>query len=111
MQRRARGQSYRASFPQARWLIAERNGEAVGELIVGEVAGCAYIIDVTVVPERQGQGLGTALVGVIMRESGPGGVRASVAVDNAASRKMFARLGFVERAGADEVNLEVVWRR
>jgi ribosomal protein S18 acetylase RimI-like enzyme len=111
MQHRARGRSYREAFPDARWLIVERDGEAVGELILCAAPDGLHVVDVTLRPDRQRQGLGPALLRAVMAESAPhGGVRAFVAVDNAPSRKMFARLGFVERACGDGANVEVFWR-
>jgi ribosomal protein S18 acetylase RimI-like enzyme len=107
----ARARGYRTTYPAARWLIVECAGEPIGELVLDEGAEAAHIVDIALHLEWQGRGIGPALVRAVMRESAArGGVRAMADVGNAPSRKMFARLGFVERLCEDGANVEVVWR-
>jgi ribosomal protein S18 acetylase RimI-like enzyme len=111
LQYRAREQSYRGSFPNARWSIVEHAGEPIGELIIDDEAESLHIVDITLSPERQGCGIGSALVRAVVTDSASrGGVRAMADVGNAASRQMFARLGFVESPCGDEANVELRWR-
>jgi ribosomal protein S18 acetylase RimI-like enzyme len=111
LQYRARGQSYRESFPDARWSIVECAGEPIGELIIDDEAETLHIVDITLAPERQGRGIGGALIRAVLNDGVPrGGVRAIADLSNAASRKMFARLGFVEIPCGDEANVELRWR-
>lgn len=111
MQYRARLSSYRENFPAASWSILEFAGAPIGELIVNDEPDAVYIVDISLVPDRQGQGLGAALVSAIASDSvARGGVRAIAAVGNAPSRKMFARLGFVETPCGDDANVELRWR-
>ncbi len=111
LQYRARGQSYRESFPNARWSIVECAGEPIGELIVDWETDALHIVDITLAPDRQGRGIGPALLRVILKDGASrGGVRAIADIGNAPSRKMFARLGFVESPCGDEANVELRWR-
>jgi ribosomal protein S18 acetylase RimI-like enzyme len=111
MQYRARKLSYRETFPSARWSIVESAGAPIGELILNDEADAVYIVDIGLAPERQGRGIGAALVGYLMKEAqARGGVRAVAAIGNAPSRKMFARLGFSETACNDAANIELRWR-
>jgi GNAT superfamily N-acetyltransferase len=111
LQYRARGLSYRQSFPDARWSIVECAGEPIGELIIDEEAEALHIVDITLAPERQGRGIGRALIrAVLNHRASAGGVRAVADIGNSASRKMFARLGFVESPCGDAANVELRWR-
>ena len=110
MQYRARTQSYRNSYPDARWSIIELAGVPVGELIEHDEADAIYIVDVTLRPEQRRRGIGSALVrSVIAAGAQRGGVRALVLVNNEVSLGMFRRLGFVE-TGQDGAHVELRWR-
>ena len=111
LQHRAQTASYRAAFPDARFLIVEQ-GSPVGRLVEHDEPGGAYVVDIALLPQRQGQGLGSALVRELQaRQAALGlGVRARVAAGNGASRAMFRKLGFVE-SGADQAgDLTLTWR-
>jgi len=110
LQYRARGHSYRESFPNARWLIVECAGEPIGELIIDDETDALHIVDITLAPERQGRGIGPALLRAVLDDSvSRRGARAIADIGNAPSRKMFARLGFVESPCGDEANVELRW--
>lgn len=111
LQYRARGESYRGSFPDARWSIVECAGEPIGELVIDEDVDALHIVDITLAPDHQGRGIGPLLLRAYLDDGvSRGGVRAIADVGNAASRKMFARLGFLERPCGDEANVELRWR-
>ena len=111
LQYRARGQSYHESFPDARWSIVERAGEPIGELIIDDETKGLHIVDITLAPEHQGRGIGRALLCAVLNDGASrGGVRAIADLSNAASRKMFAGLGFVESPCGDGANVELRWR-
>jgi ribosomal protein S18 acetylase RimI-like enzyme len=110
MQYRARTQSYRNSFPGARWSIIELADVPVGELIENDETDAIYIVDVTLRPEQRRRGIGSALVrSVIAAGTERGGVRALVLVNNEASLGLFRRLGFVE-TDQDGAHVELRWR-
>jgi ribosomal protein S18 acetylase RimI-like enzyme len=58
----------------------------------------AYLWMIGVAPERQGQGLGTALIASVLDRCDRDGVPAYLEASNARSRKLYERLGF-ELAG------------
>jgi ribosomal protein S18 acetylase RimI-like enzyme len=110
MQYRARVQSYRDSFPGARWSIIELADVPAGELIENDETNAIYIVDITLRPEQRRHGIGSALVrSVIAAGTERGGVRALVLVNNQASLGLFRRLGFVE-TGRDGGHVELRWR-
>ncbi|WP_448956395.1 N-acetyltransferase family protein [Labrys neptuniae] len=110
MQYRARTQSFRSQFPDARWSVVEMAGAPIGELIVAEEPGALYVVDIALAPGRQQRGIGSALMRSVMAAGAArGGVRAMVITGNEASLRMFRRLGFDRTAFDDGVYLEWRW--
>ena len=111
IQHRAQTASYRSAFPGACFLVAELDDAPVGRLIVDEECGVAYVVDIALLPAWRGRGLGPALITDLQRRQGAAGgrVRAEVAVDNAASLTMFAKLGFVRMASDSITDVAFLW--
>lgn len=88
--------SYRAAYPRARFDIVECGGLPAGLLVTDRSSGAITIVDVALVPERRGQGIGTRLLRTLQDEAGAAGcaVRLSVGADNHAARRLYERLGF-----------------
>ena len=106
----------RLDSPVTRIWIAERAGAPVGQVRAERDREGRVHVDVFVVPEARGAGLAFAMVDELVREvaaTWPGATLvARVRVDNAASRRLFAKAGFeVTETHADHVVLEraAVW--
>jgi len=99
MQFRAMSTGYRSAFPAARFLIVLLNDAPVGRLIVNDDADCTRIVYIALLPEWRRHGLATALMTAVLDEPRKHGRRceATVTVDNFASMRLWARLGFMER--------------
>lgn len=96
-QHRAQHAHYRSAFPDGEWLLIERAGEPIGRLYLARKDGALRIVDISLLPDLRGSGLGTAiLTDVLSSESGP--VELHVEYRNPA-RRLYERLGF---ARADE---------
>lgn len=106
----AQTQGYRAAYPQARLEIVTMNTEPVGRLATQRDADALHLIDIAVVPERRGQGIGGAILRALMDEAAATGrpVTLHVARDNLAAQRLYHRLGFA-LAGADETHLTLAW--
>lgn len=106
----AQTQGYRAAYPQARLEIVTLDAEPVGRLATDRGAEALHLIDIAVVPERRGQGIGGAILRTLMDEAAAAGtpVTLQVARDNLAAQRLYHRLGFV-LAGADETHLTLFW--
>jgi ribosomal protein S18 acetylase RimI-like enzyme len=91
--------------------VVETADGPIGELIEHDEADAVYIVDIALLPDQQQRGIGTVLVRSVMEQAtARGGVRAIVMVNNAASLKMFGRLGFRDTGNGDEAHVELRWR-
>jgi RimJ/RimL family protein N-acetyltransferase len=111
MQFESQTRSYRACYPEARFDIVERDGVAVGRLIVhaDNAGGC--IVDFGLLPDCQGAGLGTALLSAVLSELAlhcPV-VRCQVLWNNERSLRMCRRAGFTA-AGEAPPFVQLEWR-
>ena len=84
-------------------LVAQRSdggaGALAGVAVAWAVAGDCQLLELGVCPRSRGRGLGTALLEAVAAETlrgGDGTVLLEVRVSNAAARRLYARLGFVE---------------
>ncbi len=91
-QHRAQHAYYRATWPDAEWLLIERHGEPVGRLYLAEQLGQRLLVDISLLPAARGAGLGTAiLTDLLAGEARP--VALHVERLNPA-RRLYERLGF-----------------
>jgi ribosomal protein S18 acetylase RimI-like enzyme len=81
------------------------DGEPAGRLIVGRWPEEVRIVDIALLPERRGRGIGERLLRSVIAEAEQRGVRATVHVEplNPAIR-LYERLGFVA-AGEEGIHL------
>jgi ribosomal protein S18 acetylase RimI-like enzyme len=98
MQFQAQHLHYQAHYPNALWLIVERNGEALGRLYLERWNGEHRIIDIALLPEARGGGIGSAILQDLIDEAGAAGKSLSIHVEkeNPAMR-LYRRLGFEKR--------------
>ncbi|MEJ0026240.1 MAG: GNAT family N-acetyltransferase [Rhizomicrobium sp.] len=89
---------YRRVYEHADFLIVEREGKPVGRLILDRRPDDWRIVDISLLPQSRGRGLGTALLRAVQREAVSAGAKTvSLSVENAnPARALYARLGFVE---------------
>lgn len=112
MQYRAMTISYHAAFPNGRFDLITLNEAAIGRLISDLSEGLLRIVYIALLPEWQGHGICTELMRSVLDTPGSSVTRceATVAKDNTASLRLWARLGFAERARS-ETDLVLEWRR
>ena len=109
-QHRAQHQHYRTAFPESAWLIVERDGAAVGRLYLGETDAGLLLLDISLLPEERGAGLGGAMIRDVIAYAGAAGRTLSLHVErHNPARRLYERLGFVP-VGEDPVYLEMAWR-
>ncbi|HTB80037.1 MAG TPA: GNAT family N-acetyltransferase [Opitutaceae bacterium] len=110
MQFAAQAASYRAAFPAAAQAILLRGDRPVGTLIVNQAAEEIRLVDISLLPEHRGAGLGTEIIRRLQAEAHGSGrpLRLQVLKTNPATR-LYARLGFVA-TGSDEMRVEMASR-
>jgi ribosomal protein S18 acetylase RimI-like enzyme len=86
---------YREHYPTAAFSIVERDGAAIGRLYVDRWTREIRIMDIALLPEHRGAGLGTGLLRGLMEEAAAAGKALSIHVEkfNPALR-LYDRLGF-----------------
>jgi ribosomal protein S18 acetylase RimI-like enzyme len=96
MQFLAQRQHYQAAYPDAAHEIVVRDGRAIGRRLVARDAEQILLVDVALLPEHRGAGIGDRLVRELIGEGETRGVpvRLHVLRGNPAIR-LYERLGFV----------------
>jgi GNAT superfamily N-acetyltransferase len=125
MQYNAQRQHYRTHYPSAEWHIVELGGQAIGRLIVDRSGNEVLLMDIALLPQYRGAGIGTRLIQRLQAEAagaeaagaeaagaeaaGAGKpVRLHVESFNRALR-LYERLGFV-RIGDNGIYVHMEWR-
>jgi ribosomal protein S18 acetylase RimI-like enzyme len=87
---------YQKYYPEADWLVTMRDGEDIGRLYLERWPSQHRIIDVALLAEHRGKGLGEALLRDLMDEAAAAARDVSIHVEkhNPAMR-LYRRLGFV----------------
>ena len=95
MQFRAQSLDYAANYPDAEFLIILRDGVPAGRLYLDRRADELRIVDIALLPEHRGAGLGGAILRDLLAEAAAAGkpVRIHVERFNPALR-LYERLGF-----------------
>jgi len=113
MQQQMQVAGYRASYPDARYQVLERDGKPAGRLVTAVVEGVVRVVDIAVIPWARGRGVAGETLRRVQREAAREGrdVTLAVRADNAGARRLYAALGFVASdADADAATLQLRWR-
>ena len=94
-QHEAQHSFYRATYDGAEWLIIEQGGAPVGRLYRVVWPREIRVIDISLVPEARGTGVGGAILAAIQAEAREIGKAVSIHVEkNNRARNLYLRLGF-----------------
>ena len=106
----AQSAHYAANYPGASFQAIERDGISIGRLYVAHWEKEIRIVDITLLPEHRGTGLGTKLLRELQEEAKAAGKKLSIHVErfNPALR-LYQRLGF-EQLEDKGVYLLMSWR-
>lgn len=101
---------YRAAFPQGWFTIVTVDDRPAGRLYVAQRSGELRVIDISLLPQFRGHGIGTQLLKNIQAESLRTGlpIRLSVVNDNP-HRGFYTRLGF-DLVSSQAVRSELEWQ-
>lgn len=94
-----RESGWRSERPAAEHLVVELGGRPVGRLLVDRSPEVVHVVDVALLPDCRGRGIGTELLRPVLADADATGRRCELTVDhgNPAGR-LYERLGFVEVA-------------
>lgn len=106
----AQRRHYRAFVADGDYLVLEQNGAGAGRLYLEMRRTSLHIVDVALMPDWRGKGLGSAIIGALQDFARTRGVAIGIFVEkfNPALR-LYQRLGFCEIADRD-VHLEMEWK-
>lgn len=95
MQFNAQHQQYMENYPGKEFSIILFNGTPVGRLYLNRSSTEIRIVDIAVLKEFRGQGIGSALLDGILKEGDSGNKVVSIHVEkNNPALRLYRRLGF-----------------
>jgi GNAT superfamily N-acetyltransferase len=95
MQFNAQTADYRRNYPGASFQIIEHNGAAAGRLLVLREDDKIHVIDIALMPEHRGAGIGTKFLRELQTEAKAAGKPLSIHVERFnPARHLYDRLGF-----------------
>jgi ribosomal protein S18 acetylase RimI-like enzyme len=95
MQFDAQHTHYMAKFPEASFQVIELDGEPVGRLYVDRRPSEIRIVDIALLPEYRGRGIGTLLIKQVLREGQISGRPVGICVESYnRALTLYHRLGF-----------------
>ena len=105
---------YVAAYEGAEFYIIEHRAEPIGRFYVDRVTRDRLVVEISLLPEWRGRGIGAALLTALQDEVTAGRAdRVCLHVANGnPARALYARLGFVEVEPPDEfprLDAEMVW--
>jgi GNAT superfamily N-acetyltransferase len=96
MQFHAQDRYYREKFSDAAFLIVLCHGRPAGRLYVHRGAEEILIVDIALLPDYRGRGIGGALLGDLLAEADRAGKPVRIHVEHAnPALRLYQRLGFV----------------
>ena len=105
----AQDRDYRRNFPDAAYQVVCAGARPIGRLYVVRRTDEIRVLDIALLPEYRGEGIGAALLREVLAEAGASGrpVRLHVERDSRA-RRLYERLGF--RAVSDSpMHIAMEW--
>ena len=102
---------YLEHFRESRFDVIEQAGVAIGRLYVARWPDDIRIIDIALMPEHRGRGLGGGILEALLDEAAAAGKSVSLQVEiyNPALR-LYERLGFKSKGEDNGVNRLMEWR-
>ncbi len=95
---------YTAHYPGIQRYAIQRAGDDIGRLYLYEGATDLRIVDIALLPEARGGGIGAALLADVIAYAQARGLAASIHVEQQnPARRLYLRLGFVFEKTANDI--------
>ena len=110
MQQRFQAAGYRNDFPGATYLLLEYDGAPCGRIVVDAGPLALRLVDIALLAEVRGQGLGSHILRALQAWAARRGVPLTLAVhhSNPHARRLYLVLGF-QSNGRNEVSEQMIW--
>jgi RimJ/RimL family protein N-acetyltransferase len=110
MQFNAQQQWYRTTYSAAENQIIEKDHEPIGRIIVQRDAGVWRLLDISLLPEHRGQGIGGELIRALIKDCGAARAVLHLQVVNTnPAQRLYTRLGFI-KTGQDQIYTQMELR-
>jgi len=104
----ARHTGYRKDYPHADFHVVECDGVPVGRYYVDRRTDVHHLVDIAILPERAGQGIGGTLIDALLAGAAAARVGAALRVDHLnPAKRLYRRKGFVE---VEDLGLDALMR-
>jgi GNAT superfamily N-acetyltransferase len=95
----AQSAHYAKHYPDASFEVVLVDGEPAGRLIVARWEGEIRIVDVALLPEHRGRGIGAGLIRPLLDEADAAGLKVTINVERMnPAQRLYERLGFAPAA-------------
>jgi ribosomal protein S18 acetylase RimI-like enzyme len=110
MQFNAQQQWYSATYSAAENQIIEQDNEPIGRMIVQREGGIWRLLDISLLPEHRGRGIGSELLRTLIEQCGRSGAVLQLQVLNTnPAHRLYTRLGFI-KTGEDQIYTQMEMR-
>ena len=110
MQFNAQQQWYSATYSTAESRIIEQDHQPIGRMIVQREPNTWRLLDISLLPERRGRGIGGELIRALIKECGLSGAVLQLQVLNTnPAQRLYTRLGFI-KTGEDQIYTQMEMR-
>ena len=110
MQFNAQQQWYSATYSTAESQIIEQDLGPIGRMIVQREPGIWRLVDISLLPEHRGRGIGGELIRALIKECGLSGAVLQLQVLNTnPAQRLYSRLGFI-KTGEDQLYTQMEMR-
>lgn len=110
MQFNAQQQWYAATYSTAENQIIEQDGKPIGRMIVQREPGIWRFLDISLLPEHRGRGIGGELIRALIKECAASGAVLQLQVLNTnPAQRLYSRLGFI-KTGEDQIYTQMELR-
>lgn len=107
----ARSWGYGVQFPDAWHMIIEQSGDPIGLLVLDINEQRARVVDVAVIPQMQGQGVGEKVFAGVQQTAEQMALPLSLCTrrDNLSALQFYKRLGFQAEPDTGSLQIELLW--